>query len=220
MRGVGTLRAKFEKFATAILQGVEDWKMTQWVLASSSPRRQELLKLLLADFEVLPSDVDESIRVAERPESMVLRLAREKAVAVQERRPSSFIVGADTVVVCEEEILGKPASHEEARSMLRRLSGRTHQVLTGVCLLHLDGLLVECPTTNVTFRRLSEPEIESYLQSEEPFDKAGAYAIQGLGARFIDRIDGCYFNVVGLPVSRLYQMMKRLNVELSWKQQS
>ena len=104
--------------------------------------------------------------------------------------------------------------------MLRRLSGRTHQVLTGVCLLHLDGLLVECPTTNVTFRRLSEPEIESYLQSEEPFDKAGAYAIQGLGARFIDRIDGCYFNVVGLPVSRLYQMMKRLNVELSWKQQS
>jgi septum formation protein len=193
--------------------------MTQWVLASSSPRRQELLKLLLADFEVLPSDVDESIRVAERPESTVVRLAREKALAVQERRPSSFIVSADTVVVWEEEILGKPASHEEAASMLRKLSGKTHQVLTGVCLLHLDALLVECSTTDVTFRHLSDLEIESYLQSAEPFDKAGAYAIQGLGARFVERIDGCYFNVVGLPVSRLYQMMKRLDIEVSWRQQ-
>jgi septum formation protein len=193
--------------------------MTQWVLASSSPRRQELLKLLLTYFEVLPSDVDESIRVAERAESMVVRLAREKAVAVQECRPSSFIVGADTVVVCEEEILGKPASHEEAKNMLRKLSGKTHQVLTGVCLLHMDRLFLECVTTDVTFRRLSEPEIESYLQSAEPFDKAGAYAVQGLGARFVDKIDGCYFNGVGLPVSRLYQMMKRLDVEVSWKQQ-
>ena len=194
--------------------------MTQWVLASSSPRRQELLKLLLPNFEVVPSEVDESIRVTERPETMVARLAREKALAVQERRPSACIVGADTVVVCEMEILGKPASHEEARSMLRKLSGKTHQVLTGVCLLHLNTLFVEYATSDVTFYPLTEREIENYLRSGEPFDKAGAYAIQGLGARFVERIDGCHFNVVGLPVSRLYQMMKRLKVEVSWKQQS
>ena len=194
--------------------------MTQWVLASSSPRRQELLKLLLPDFEVVPSEVDESIRVAERPETMVARLAREKALAVQERRPTACIVSADTVVVCEVEILGKPASYEEARSMLRKLSGKTHQVLTGVCLLHLNTLFVEYATSDVTFYLLTEREIENYLRSGEPFDKAGAYAIQGLGARFVERIDGCHFNVVGLPVSRLYQMMKRLKVEVSWKQQS
>ena len=121
--------------------GIEDSKMTQWVLASSSPRRQELLKLLLADFEVVPSNVDESVRAGESPETLVARLAREKALAVQVRYPSARIVGADTVVVCDREILGKPASHEEAGSMLRKLSGRTHQVLTGVCFstwtLHL-----------------------------------------------------------------------------------
>src|SRR5262245_47634909 len=110
--------------------------MLQWVLASASPRRQQLLKLLLADFEVVPSDVDESIQADERPATMVARLAREKALAVQKRRPSACIVSADTVVVCEGEILGKPASHEEAKSMLQKLSGKTHQVLTGVCLLH------------------------------------------------------------------------------------
>ena len=179
-----------------------------------------LSQRLIAGFEVVPSDVDESIHAAERPATMVARLAREKALAVQEHRPSACIVGADTVVVCEEEILGKPASPEDARSMLRKLSGKTHQVLTGVCLLHLDRLFVECSTTAVTFCRLTEQEIENYLRSGEPFDKAGAYAIQGLGARFVEKIDGCHFNVVGLPVSRLYQMMKRLKGEVSWKQQS
>jgi septum formation protein len=129
--------------------------MTRWVLASSSPRRQELLKLLLADFEVVPSDVDESIHVAESPEAMVARLAREKAMAVQERHPSACIIGADTLVVCEEEFLGKPVSHEDARSMLRKLSGKTHQVLTGVCLLQLNTVIVECATTNVTFCELT-----------------------------------------------------------------
>jgi septum formation protein len=192
--------------------------MTQWVLASLSPRRQELLKLLLADFEVVPSHVDESILVGETPEPLVARLAREKALAVQARYPSAKIIGADTVVVRDEEILGKPASLEDARSMLRKLSGGTHQVLTGVCLLHLNAALVECSTTEVTFAHLTDPEIETYLQSGEPLDKAGAYAIQGLAARFVERIDGCYFNVVGLPVPRLYQMMKRLDLEVQRKQ--
>jgi septum formation protein len=192
----------------------------QWVLASSSPRRQELLKLLIPDFEVVPSDVDESVHAAERPETMVARLAREKALAVQGQRPSACIIGADTVVVCEEVILGKPASHEDAGSMLRKLSGKTHQVLTGVCLVYLDSLFAECVTTDVTFRRLLDAEIEGYVQSGEPLDKAGAYAIQGLGARFVEKINGCYFNVVGLPVSSLYRMIKRLGPEIPWKQRS
>jgi septum formation protein len=174
--------------------------------------------LLLADFEVVPSNVEESIRPAESPEAMVARLAREKAMAVQDRHPSACIIGADTLVVCESEFLGKPASLEEARSMLRKLSGKTHQVLTGVCLLHRNTALVECATTDVTFCQLSEQEIENYLHSGEPFDKAGAYATQGLGARFVERIDGCHFNVVGLPVSMLYQMMKRLKADVSWSQ--
>ena len=104
--------------------------------------------------------------------------------------------------------------------MLRKLSGRTHQVLTGVCLIYLDIMFVECATTGVTFCHLTDREIENYLRSGEPFDKAGAYAIQGLGARFIEKIEGCYFNVVGLPVPRLYQMMKRLDLEVSGKQRS
>ena len=151
---------------------------------------------------------------------MVARLAREKALAVQKLRPSACIVGADTAVVCEGEILGKPTSTEEARSMLRKLSGKTHQVLTGACLVHLDMLFVELGKTGVTFCHLSDSEIEGYVQSGEPVDKAGAYAVQGLGARFVERIDGCYFNVVGLPVSTLYQMMKRLGRVISWKQLS
>ena len=192
--------------------------MTQWVLASASPRRQELLKLLMAEFEVIPSDVDESLHAGELPASMVARLARQKALAVREVRPSACIVGADTVVVCEGEILGKPVSPEDARRMLGRLGGKTHQVLTGVCLLHVDELFVERATTDVTFFDLTEHEIDSYVRSGEPFDKAGAYAIQGLGARFVEKIDGCYFNVVGLPVPRLYQMIKRLKVDIPWKQ--
>ena len=189
--------------------------MTQWVLASSSPRRQELLKLLLADFEVVPSNVDESVLVGESPETLVARLAREKALAVQTLYPSARIIGADTVVVRDREILGKPASRDDGWNMLKKLSERTHQVLTGVCLLHLDTTFVEVSTTDVTFCHLTDPEIEAYLQSGEPLDKAGAYAIQGLGARFVQRIDGCYFNVVGLPVPRLYQMIKQLDLEAS-----
>ena len=202
----------------AVCEDIEDSEMTQWVLASSSPRRQELFKLLQTDFQVVPSHVDESVLAGESPETLVVRLAREKALAVQVRYPAARIVGADTVVVCDREILGKPASYDAGRSILRKLSGRTHQVLTGMCLLHMDTTFVECSTTDVIFCHLTDLEIETYLQSGEPFDKAGAYAIQGLGARFVERIDGCYFNVVGLPVPKLYQMMKRLDFEVSRKQ--
>jgi septum formation protein len=191
--------------------------MAQWVLASSSPRRQELLKLLLADFEVVPSEVDESARIGETPDEVVVRLAHEKASLVRRRRPEACVIGADTLVVCDGDILGKPTSGEQARRMLRTVSGRTHQVLTGVCLLCLDRVFVERSRTDVTFCNLTEKEIEDYLRSGEPFDKAGAYGIQGLGARFVERIDGCHFNVVGLPVSLLYRMMKGVNAEVRWR---
>lgn len=191
--------------------------MAQWVLASSSPRRQELLKLLLADFEVIPSEVDESARIAEAPEEVVVRLAREKASLVRRHRPEACVIGADTLVVCDGKILGKPTSDEQAKTMLRTLGGRTHQVLTGVCLLHLDKAFVQRSRTDVTFCDLTEQEIADYVRSGEPLDKAGAYGIQGLGARFVERIDGCHFNVVGLPVSLLYRMMKRVNADVLWR---
>jgi septum formation protein len=188
--------------------------MTRWILASASPRRQQLLKLLLSQFDVVPSDVEETPRPAESPLSVVQRLAKEKATAVQRLHPTAAIISADTVVVCNQEILGKPSSPEEARHMLQKLSGRTHQVLTGVCLLHGETCRVQVSSTGVQFYPLSEAEIDTYVKSGEPLDKAGAYGIQGLGARFIEKIDGCYFNVVGLPVSLVYRMLKQEEYQL------
>jgi septum formation protein len=187
--------------------------MIQWILASVSPRRRELLKLLLADFEVVPSRLEEDTLPGERPEALVRRLAQLKALAVQKLRPEAIIIGADTLVVCDEEVLGKPSSAGQATEMLCKLSGRTHQVLTGVCLLNRQTCVLDHSVTDVTFSRLSEEEIERYVKSGEPLDKAGGYAIQGIGARFIERIDGCYFNVVGLPVSRVYQMIRNMGYQ-------
>ena len=183
-------------------------KNAQWVLASGSPRRRELLKLLGSRFEAIPSQVNEVAKAGESPQDLVRRLAREKAEAIHRIRPEAIIISADTVVVCEKEILGKPGSLAEARLMLNKLNGRTHQVITGVCVLKGSIPDVRVSSTDVTFSSLSEEEIDAYVQTGEPLDKAGAYAIQGLAARFIERIDGCYFNVVGFPVSLLYQMLK------------
>jgi septum formation protein len=188
--------------------------MPRWILASASPRRQELLRLLLPEFGAVPSEVDESIKTAETPLALVQRLATEKAKAVQPLYPEAAILSADTIVVCNGEMLGKPLSPQNARRMLGKLSGHTHQVLTGVCLLHGELQHVEVCSTHVLFSVLSENEIEWYVKSGEPLDKAGAYAIQGTGARFIERIDGCYFNVMGLPVSLVYRLLKKLGYEL------
>jgi septum formation protein len=141
---------------------------------------------------------------------MVRRLAKAKAKAVQASRRQSIIVGADTVVVCNGRILGKPRSVEDARNMLVRLSGKTHRVLTGVCVLHGRRCQVHVAETKVHFSWLSAQEIENYLKTGEPFDKAGAYAIQGYASRYVERIDGCYFNVVGLPVALLYRMLQKI----------
>lgn len=184
-------------------------KNSSWVLASSSPRRQELLKLLCSNFEVVPSQIDEAGKPGESPTQMARRLAREKALAVQRMRPNSVIIGADTVVVCGEHILGKPETAEEARLMLRKLSGRSHEVITGVCVVMGDVEVVDSAHTTVRFSSLTEAEIEDYLLTGEPFDKAGGYASQGQAARFVEGIEGCYFNVVGLPVSLLYRILKR-----------
>jgi nucleoside triphosphate pyrophosphatase len=187
--------------------------MTQnrpWVLASSSPRRRDLLGLLCSNFEVIPSQIEEIQQPGESPSQMAQRLAKEKAVSIRPFRPESVVIGADTVVVCEGQILGKPASPKEARSMLQKLSGRSHEVITGLCVLKGETVVVDAASTIVRFSQLSGEEIEDYLATGEPFDKAGGYATQGKAARFVEGIDGCFFNVVGLPVSLLYRILRRL----------
>jgi septum formation protein len=180
-------------------------------LASNSPRRRELLINAGLDFDVRPSTVVEAVREGEAPEDFARRAAREKALDVAASvAAGSLVLGADTVVVIGHEILGKPSGAEEAARMLRRLSGKTHRVITGVCLIRTPGKVEaeEHETTWVTFRRLDEAEIQDYLATGEPFDKAGAYGIQGFASRFVTRVEGCYFNVVGLPVARVVELLK------------
>ncbi|MGE0446421.1 MAG: nucleoside triphosphate pyrophosphatase [Vicinamibacterales bacterium] len=178
--------------------------MTDLILASASPRRAELLRAAGLSFDVVVADVDESIHPGESPETYVRRVAGAKARAVTQRMPGRRVLAADTTVVVDGEILAKPADANDAGRMLRRLSGRTHQVLTAVCL---DGRC-EVESTDVEFVELTEDEIAWYVASGEPMDKAGAYAIQGLASRFISRIRGSYSNVVGLPVARVYAMLR------------
>ena len=180
------------------------------VLASASPRRAEILRTVNWPFETLPLDVDETRESGEDAAAYVQRLARAKAEAAARRSPGSTFVGADTVVVISHQILGKPADQDDARGMLRQLSGQWHQVLTGVALIDsaTSESKVACEITEVKFAVMSRDEIDWYVASGEPMDKAGAYAIQGLGARFIEGIRGDYFNVVGLPVRLLYKMVR------------
>ena len=184
------------------------------ILASQSPRRQEILARAGIAFVARPAEVDESIIAGEDPQAHVRRLARAKAEAVQ-AGPSHIVLGADTVVVAGEEILGKPAGPEDAARMLAALSGREHVVLTGVCLRSKDRVVVDVESTRVRFIPLSDAEIAAYVASGEPVDKAGAYAIQGLASKFIDRVEGCYFNVVGLPVALVYRHLRELWAEES-----
>jgi septum formation protein len=183
----------------------------KFILASSSPRRRELLANAGLRFEVRPSRVRETPRKGEAPEEFARRAAREKALAVAAyARGKSLVLGADTVVAVRNLILGKPNNSAEAFRILNLLSNSTHRVVTGVCLVRPPDRVeaLEHETTHVTFRDLGRKEIRDYIQSGEPFDKAGAYGIQGLASKFVDRIEGCYFNVVGLPVPLVYQMLK------------
>ncbi len=192
------------------------------ILASGSPRRAEVLRDAGIPFEAAAANVDESPRQNESPEAVVLRLAEAKARAAVARLDmaagAALVIGADTAVVLEGpgemRVLGKPSSAEDARAMLRRLSGRTHSVMTGLAVIRLpdEAIRSELETTGVTFAALSDQDIEAYVAGGDPCDKAGAYAIQGRGGRYVTRVEGCYFNVVGLPLARLYRILR----ELGW----
>jgi len=190
------------------------------LLASNSPRRRELLSNAGFDFEVIPSDVDEGEPSSdELPQEYAQRVARTKALHVADRAPSgTLVLGADTIVVIGGLILGKPSGPLDATRMLRLLSGQTHEVITAICLVRAPNQVAAADHANtfVTFSKLSEDEIRSYVASKEPFDKAGAYAIQGLASKFVVHISGCYFNVVGLPVALLHDLLKEQGVG-SWK---
>lgn len=184
--------------------------MMALVLASASPRRREILANAGIAFTVRPADVDESPRDGESPEAHVRRLAEAKARAVW--REGETVLGADTVVTIDGHILGKPTDDNDAARMLGLLSGRRHRVLTGVCFYGGDQASrhaqAEVEETFVDFLTLSEQEIADYIATGEPADKAGAYAIQGGASKFVRRIEGCYFNVVGLPIARVYQFIR------------
>jgi septum formation protein len=182
------------------------------ILASASPRRRELLAQAGFVFEVEAADLDETQRVGEEAGAYVRRLAEEKAGAVFARRRGEdsglIVLGADTSVVCDGEVLGKPADAVDAERMLRMLSGRTHLVLTGVAAVTRAGVVSDVETTSVTFSAIAEDELKAYCTTGEPLDKAGAYGIQGYAARWVPRIDGCYFNVMGLPIARVVGLIE------------
>ena len=185
------------------------------VLASSSPRRTDLLRAAGFTFEVTPVDVDERLRPGEAPEAYVSRLAEAKADAViRTAEGIRVVLGADTTVVIDGLVLGKPADDADAERMLRLLSGRTHDVLTGICLRSGSRRLVHVETSRVRMTSLSEAEIRWYVESGEPMGKAGGYAVQGLAARFIESISGSYSNVVGLPVASVYRLLKMLGCDI------
>jgi septum formation protein len=186
------------------------------VLASTSPRRLELLRGLGLRVKVVDSRVRESKFNISDPEKLVKTLALTKAKEVARRVRGGLIIGADTIVVLKGKILGKPKDEEEAKSMLRELSGRTHEVLTGLAVIDASTgkTKVDFVRSRVKFKRLSEGEISNYVVTDKPFDKAGAYSIQEKAGLFVEKIDGCYFNVVGLPLARLAEILKEFNVTL------
>lgn len=179
------------------------------ILASASPRRIELMRIITEDFSVVAADVDESLPNGVAGEAAVKTLAAKKASAVYAAHPAAVVIGCDTVVEMGGEILGKPCGKADAGRMLSLLCGRSHTVHTGVCIMSAAETTVFSQSTCVTFAKLSQAEIEEYIKSGEPFDKAGGYGIQGLGARYIDKIDGDYYTVMGLPVAALYRALRQ-----------
>lgn len=188
--------------------------MNSLILASSSPRRKELLENLQFPFEVSSSDVDESFDPVLTPGEIVMELSSRKAKAVSKEYPASFVIGADTIVVLEGHVLGKPKDRAEAISMLQKLSGKTHSVFTGVSIVAPEKEKTFYVKTDVVFWELTDEEIHSYISTGEPFDKAGAYGIQGFGSALVKEIAGDYFAVVGLPVSRTVRELRNVGFEL------
>lgn len=186
------------------------------VLASSSPRRQAFFRDLGWEFQTISANVDEVHIFGESPQEMVERLALAKASDVRSRAPADWVIGADTIVVTDCTVLGKPVDKEDAKRMIGMLQGRTHVVMTGVAVFRPDGASLSCvEKTEVTFRSMTEDETEAYVEQGESMDKAGAYAIQGKGTLLVEKVNGCYFNVVGLPLERLSSMLAELGWPLS-----
>jgi len=185
---------------------------SRFILASKSPRRYELLKQVGLDFDVIPGGIEEDYIKGESPRKHVLRLAEAKALDVGNQYPDRWVIAADTIVYVDHSVLGKPKDREEAKKMLRRLSGREHRVLTGFSVHNLEEGKGDRETvqTAVKVKRLTQPEMDWYMKTGEPFDKAGGYAIQGIGSFMIESIKGSYTNVVGLPICELIQMLSRL----------
>jgi septum formation protein len=183
------------------------------ILASTSPRRRELLAAAGIAFEAREPIADETRQAEESPIDYVVRVAREKAISIA-AHPGDIVLGADTIVCVQGEVLGKPLNQDDARRMLRSLSGRSHWVYTGFCLVSDRRTISDSVATEVVIDDLSNGEIDAYVESGEPLDKAGAYAIQGLASKFVREIRGCYQNVVGLPVSRVYRHLRALQPSL------
>jgi septum formation protein len=186
------------------------------ILASASPRRKEILRQIGLSFQAAPAHVDERVLAGEQPETYAARLAQDKVRAAAKKFSSGIIIAADTIVVLENAILGKPADGADAERMLTMLSGKMHRVITGLAVIDAGTgkVLTRTAITRVWFRNLSVEEIASYVMTREPLDKAGAYGIQGRGALLVERIDGCYFNVVGLPLVLLNEMLKEFEIRL------
>lgn len=186
------------------------------ILASRSPRRRDLLTLVGIAHEVVPADIDESLLPNENPIPHAERLACEKAMTVARRRTDALVIAADTIVVLDGAVLGKPVDRAEARETLRKLSGRTHTVHTAVAVAHGERLRSGVESVAVTFRHLTDEQIARYVETEEPMDKAGAYGIQGYGATLVERIDGDYFSVMGLAIGRLVSLLGEVGVRYNF----
>ena len=182
-----------------------------FILASASPRRRELLGELIRDFEVIPSEVDEKLLKGESPEDHVLRLSREKALEISRGNPGRWVLGADTVVIIDGKMLGKPRTPGEAKQMLGMLSGREHRVITGFAIVKGgEGVIVnDAVESSVIFKDISRDEMDWYIRTNEPYDKAGGYAVQGKASFFIKEIRGSYTNVIGLPLCEVVTALKK-----------
>ena len=187
------------------------------ILASASPRRKEILENTNVKFKIMASDIEELTLEGESPCQMVMRLAFEKGMDIASKQKSDLIISADTIVVLDNKVLGKPKDEVEAIHMIESLSGKTHQVITGISLINLENnkKIIDYVISNVKFKNLSKEDINDYIRTNESLDKAGAYGIQGYGALLVDEIQGDYFNIVGLPISRLSDLLKKyFNINL------
>ena len=187
------------------------------ILASASPRRKEILENANVKFKIMSSDIEELTLDGESPCQMVMRLAFEKGIDIANKQKSDLVISADTIVVLDNNVLGKPKDEKEARYMIESLSGKTHQVITGISLINLENnkMIIDYVISNVKFKNLSVEDINDYISTNESLDKAGAYGIQGYGALLVEEIQGDYFNIVGLPISRLSDLLKKhFNINL------